>query len=72
MVSSHLLTTPLKEREIEVIRYIASGMSNDEIARQLVVAKSTVQWHIKNIYAKLYVHNRAQLVIKARELGLSK
>lgn len=72
MVSPLLLTTPLREREIEVIRYIAAGMSNNEIARQLVVAKSTVQWHIKNVYAKLHIHNRTQLIIKARELGLSK
>ncbi|GCE17637.1 LuxR C-terminal-related transcriptional regulator [Dictyobacter kobayashii] len=61
---------PLSRREIEVIRYVASGLSNDEIAQSMVVAKSTVQWHIKNIYGKLHIHNRALIVVRARELGL--
>jgi LuxR family maltose regulon positive regulatory protein len=64
------LLEPLSEREIEILRFIAAGMSNQEIAQRLVVALSTIQWHIKNVYGKLNVHSRTQAVARARELGL--
>jgi LuxR family maltose regulon positive regulatory protein len=64
------LVEPLSEREIEVLHFIAAGMSNQDIAQKLVVALSTIQWHLKNIYAKLNVHSRTQAVARARELGL--
>jgi len=64
------LLEALSEREIEILRFIAAGMSNQEIARRLVVALSTIQWHIKNVYGKLNVHRRTQAVARARELGL--
>jgi LuxR family maltose regulon positive regulatory protein len=60
----------LSERELDVLRGILAGLSNQEIAQQIVVAESTVKWHIKNIYSKLRVHNRAQAIIEARRLQL--
>src|SRR5262249_46147659 len=58
------------EREREVLRLLAAGLSNGQIARELVVAVGTVKWHVKNIYAKLQVHNRTQAVARATELQL--
>jgi LuxR family maltose regulon positive regulatory protein len=49
---------------------IAAGLSNQEIARELVLATSTVHWHTKNIYSKLNVHSRTQATWQARQLGL--
>jgi predicted ATPase/DNA-binding CsgD family transcriptional regulator len=60
----------LNERELEVLRLIAQGFSNREIADKLVLAVSTVKWYINNIFAKLQVRNRTQAVIRARELTL--
>jgi LuxR family maltose regulon positive regulatory protein len=62
------LVDPLSERELEVLKLIADGLSNSEIARKLFVATSTVKRHINNIYAKLNVHTRTQAVTKGREL----
>jgi LuxR family maltose regulon positive regulatory protein len=64
--ATHLLS----EREREVLRLLASGLSNQEIADQIVIAVSTVKWHIKQIYAKLDAHNRAQAIKQARILHL--
>jgi len=64
------LPEPLSERELEVLRFIAAGLSNGEIAAQLVVEVSTVKWHINNLYGKLDVHSRTQAVARARELNL--
>ena len=68
--SPSLLPEPLSERELEVLRFIAAGLSNREIAQQLVVEVSTVKWHINNLYGKLDVHSRTQAVARARELNL--
>jgi LuxR family maltose regulon positive regulatory protein len=64
------LVDPLTERELEVLRLLAAGLGNKEIAETLVIALSTVKQHLKNIYAKLDVHSRTQAVAQARELGL--
>ncbi len=64
------LVEPLSERELEVLRRVAAGYSNQEIAQELVVAVSTVKKHINNIYGKLEVGSRTQAVARARELGL--
>jgi LuxR family maltose regulon positive regulatory protein len=64
------LPSPLNTRELEILRLLASGMSNQAIASQLVIAVSTVRWHIKHLYHKLGVHNRTQAAYQARALGL--
>ena len=64
------LVYPLTERELEVLRLLAGGLSNKEIAERLIVAPSTVKQHLKNIYGKLDVHSRTQAVARGRELAL--
>jgi len=64
------LVEPLSERELEVLRLIADGLSNAEIAARLVIAQGTVKRHINNLYGKLGVQSRTQALVRARELGL--
>ena len=64
------LVDPLTEREVDVLRLVAAGLSNREIAQELVVAVSTVKSHINHIYGKLDVKNRTQALARARTLGL--
>jgi len=64
------LIEPLTDREIEVLRLIAEGLSRQEIASQLVLSLNTVKVHARNIYGKLGVHSQMQAVGKARALGL--
>jgi len=64
------LVEPLTRRELEVLHLLAQGLSNQEIADQLIVAKSTLRTHINNLYGKLAVENRLQAVIRSQELGL--
>ena len=64
------LIEPLTQREREVLRLIAVGRSNPEIAAELVIAMTTVKTHVKNIYGKLNVGNRFQAVARAKELSL--
>jgi LuxR family maltose regulon positive regulatory protein len=64
------LVEPLSERELEVLRLIAQGDSNPEIAAKLVVAVSTVKTHVNNIFTKLGAQSRTQAVAHARELKL--
>jgi len=61
---------PLTERELDVLRLLAEGLTNKDIASRLVVAPSTIKQHLKNIYCKLDVHSRTQAVARSRELGL--
>jgi LuxR family maltose regulon positive regulatory protein len=67
---SSVLLDPLSERELEVLRLIAQGLTNREIASRLFLAQSTVKVHTRNIYGKLDVHSRIQAVACAQELGL--
>jgi LuxR family maltose regulon positive regulatory protein len=60
----------LSERELEVLRLMARGASNQQIAQQLVITVGTVKSHINHILGKLEVHNRTEAVARARELGL--
>jgi LuxR family transcriptional regulator, maltose regulon positive regulatory protein len=64
------LIEPLSERELEVLRLIARGDSNQEIADRLVITLDTVKRHVTHIFEKLGVHNRVQAVARARTLGL--
>jgi LuxR family maltose regulon positive regulatory protein len=64
------LVEPLSERELEVLRLLAAGLSNPEIAQELYIAVSTVRSHAKSIYGKLNVHGRWEAVQRAQELGL--
>ena len=64
------LVEPLSEREIEVLRLVAAGLSNREIASKLILSMGTVKSHIHHIYGKLDTRNRAQAIARARELNL--
>jgi LuxR family maltose regulon positive regulatory protein len=64
------LVEPLTPREMEVLRLVAVGMMNQEIAEQLVISLPTVKRHIANAYGKLGVGHRTQAVARANELGL--
>jgi LuxR family maltose regulon positive regulatory protein len=66
------LIEPLSERELEVLRLICSGKSNQEIADQLFIALDTVKRHTNNLYGKLGVRRRSQAMIEAQRLGLVK
>jgi LuxR family maltose regulon positive regulatory protein len=61
---------PLSERELEILRLIALGKTNKEIADTLVIAVSTVKSHINNLYGKLGTNRRTQAIAIARDLGL--
>jgi DNA-binding NarL/FixJ family response regulator len=61
---------PLTERELEVLRLIAEGDSNQDIARKLVVSLATVKTHVNHIFGKLDAESRVQVVARARANGL--
>jgi LuxR family maltose regulon positive regulatory protein len=64
------LPEPLSERELDILRLIAAGRSNQEIAEKLVIALSTVKSHINNLYGKLGTNRRTEAIAIAREMGL--
>lgn len=66
----HALREPSSERELEILRLIAQGLSNREIGQRLFRALDTVKGHSRRIYGKLEVRNRTEAVARARELGL--
>jgi DNA-binding NarL/FixJ family response regulator len=64
------LVEPLSAREMDVLRWMATGSTNREISEKLVLSEGTVKNHVTSIYAKLGVSDRTRAVIKARDLGL--
>jgi DNA-binding NarL/FixJ family response regulator len=65
------LAEPLSERELEILRLLAAGDSNKEIAAALFIAEGTVKNHVTNILGKLGARDRTQAALRARELGLT-
>lgn len=61
----------LTDRELDILRAVARGLSNDEIAKELWVARQTVKFHLSNVYRKLGVRNRAEAVREALARGLA-
>lgn len=64
------LADPLSPREIEILKLVATGASNREIAERLVISEGTVKNHLSSILSKLSVRDRMQAVLKAKELGI--
>jgi len=65
------LVEPLSERELEVLRLVVGGLSNREIAAELVISPGTAKTHIHNVCGKLGVRNRTEAAVRAKELGLA-
>ena len=63
-------TDPLTERELDVLRLVAQGKSNREIAEQLVITEMTVRTHVSNILSKLHLADRTQVAVYAWQRGL--
>ncbi|MGE5371392.1 MAG: LuxR C-terminal-related transcriptional regulator [Solirubrobacterales bacterium] len=63
-------SNPLSKREREILQYVASGATNNDIAEALVISLSTVKTHLNNVMGKLEAANRTEAVAKARQLGL--
>ena len=68
--AKHNIRETLTGRELEVLRYMADGLSNKEIAEKLHISSSTVKTHTLNLYSKLEVNSRIKAVTKAKELEL--
>ena len=68
-IQSELLE-PLSQRELEVLRLVAEGKSNQQIAGILFISTGTVKKHLNNIFGKLGVQSRTQCVARGRELNL--
>jgi LuxR family transcriptional regulator, maltose regulon positive regulatory protein len=67
---ANILIEPLSERELDVLRLMARGLTYEEIARELVITVNTVRFHIKHLYGKLNVNNRTRAIELARQLDL--
>jgi two-component system, NarL family, response regulator LiaR len=66
------LFSDLTERELEVLRLIANGMTNNQIATQLVISENTVKGHVSNILSKLHLADRTQVAVYAWQSGIVK
>jgi len=64
------MADPLSPRELEILRMVATGASNREIAESLIIAEGTVKNHLTNILSKLNVRDRMQAVLRAKEYGI--
>jgi two-component system NarL family response regulator len=69
-LTSRMFQAALTTREIEVLHLVAKGMRNKEIAAELKISDETVQGHVKNILAKLSVHDRTEAVAVAVRRGI--
>jgi LuxR family maltose regulon positive regulatory protein len=69
-VEPGLLVEPLSAQEQRVLRLLAAGLSNGEIAQELVVSINTVKTHVKAVYRKLRVYSRREARAAARQLAL--
>ncbi|WP_306465565.1 response regulator transcription factor [Corallococcus exiguus] len=58
---------PLTERELQMLKLLAQGLSNQEISERSNVALSTTKWHLRNVFSKLEVTTRTAAIVKARE-----
>ncbi|WP_202624184.1 LuxR C-terminal-related transcriptional regulator [Steroidobacter agaridevorans] len=67
---SALPLEPLTEREVDMLRLLALGLSNHEISARSQIALSTAKWHLKNVFAKLDVSTRTGAIARAREMRL--
>lgn len=63
--SFRIIDNPLSNRETEVLKMLSKGMNYKEVANELFLSPHTVKTHIKNIYSKLHVNNRAEAIYKA-------
>lgn len=68
--SDEFLTDPLSNREIEILKLVATGASNKEIAIELYISEGTVKNHLSSILSKLGVRDRMQAILKAKEYGI--
>jgi DNA-binding NarL/FixJ family response regulator len=69
-VAAETIRAELSDRELEVLRLIANGKDNAEIARELFISPKTVKNHISNILMKLQIHNRIQAAVYAVRSGI--
>ena len=65
------VSTELTDREIEVLKMLVSGLSNQEIAEKLDIREGTVKMHVANLLQKTGYHSRLELAVKARHFGLA-
>ncbi|MEI2731878.1 MAG: helix-turn-helix transcriptional regulator [Dermatophilaceae bacterium] len=69
--STRMNPAGLTDRQLEIVRLLADGMTNAEIARQVVLSVRTVDGHVAAAFAKLGASNRRQAAARARELGIT-
>ncbi|NIV29755.1 MAG: DNA-binding response regulator, partial [Anaerolineae bacterium] len=62
---------PLTDREMEVLRLVAKGLTNPEVAERLTVTEATVRTHVSNILGKLHLANRVQATLYALQEGIT-
>src|SRR5207237_9439693 len=64
------LAQPLTERELDILKLMIEGLSNQQVAQKLFLTVGTVKWYVNQIYTKLDVHSRHQAIERARQLNL--
>lgn len=69
-IKDESIPDPLSPREVEILRIVATGASNKEIADQLFISEGTVKNHLSSILGKLGVRDRMQAILRAKELGI--